>query len=259
MNQLLHQFSKKFCKASVPDIRPGYLVKVHQKIKEGTKERIQAFEGTVIAVNAGHGVESTFTVRKISEGIGVEKVFPIHSPNVVKVDVLRAHKVRRAKLRFLRELSGKALRLKEVDLKLEHKEFESDSVDTTPDKQEEESIEAEKPEESVSADTSDSAKATPDKSPDKEAEEVVDESVSAEASSFVETSPDKTPDKEVVTEEKVEDVKESDSAEASSFVETSPDKTPDKEAKEEKAEEAPAKEEEKKEEVVEEKKEEKAE
>jgi len=124
MTDLLHQFTKKFCKESVPDLRPGYLVKVHQRIKEGTKERVQVFEGTVIAVNAGHGVESTFTVRKISEGIGVEKTYPIHSPNIVKIDVLRAHKVRRAKLRFLRELSGKALRLKEVPLKLEHKEFE---------------------------------------------------------------------------------------------------------------------------------------
>jgi large subunit ribosomal protein L19 len=124
MSQLLHQFSKKYCKPNVPDIRPGYLVKVHQKIKEGNKERIQAFEGTVIAVNPGHGIESTFTVRKISEGIGVEKVYPIHSPNVVKVDVLRAHKVRRAKLNFLRALSGKALRLREVELKLEEKTFE---------------------------------------------------------------------------------------------------------------------------------------
>ncbi len=124
MSQLLHKFSEKHCKQSVPDLRPGYLVKVHQKIKEGNKERIQVFEGTVIAVNPGHGVESTFTVRKISEGVGVERVYPIHSPNVVKVDVLRAHKVRRAKLGFLRSLAGKALRLKEVDLKLEEKTFE---------------------------------------------------------------------------------------------------------------------------------------
>jgi large subunit ribosomal protein L19 len=126
MSQLLHQFTKKYCKASVPDLRAGYLVKVHQKIKEGNKERVQVFEGTVIAVNPGHGVESTFTVRKIAEGVGVEKTYPIHSPNVVKIDVLRAHKVRRAKLGFLRSLSGKALRLKETELKLEHKEFEQE-------------------------------------------------------------------------------------------------------------------------------------
>ncbi len=140
MSQLLHQFSKKYCKASVPDLRPGYLVKVYQTIKEGTKERIQMFEGTVIAVNAGHGVESTFTVRKISEGVGVERVYPIHSPNIVKIDVLRAHKVRRAKLGFLKALSGKALRLKEVALNLEHKEFEQPEVlveETTKDIQEE--------------------------------------------------------------------------------------------------------------------------
>ena len=129
MSQLLHQFSKKYCKASVPDLRPGYLVKVYQTIKEGTKERIQMFEGTVIAVNPGHGVESTFTVRKISEGVGVERVYPIHSPNIVKIDVLRAHKVRRAKLGFLKALSGKALRLKEIELELEHKKFEQPVVE----------------------------------------------------------------------------------------------------------------------------------
>jgi len=149
MSQLLHQFTKKYCKASVPDLRAGYLVKVHQQIKEGTKERIQAFEGTVIAVNPGHGIESTFTVRKIAEGIGVEKTYPIHSPNVVKIEVLRAHKVRRAKLGFLRALSGKALRLKETELKLEHKTFEQEVEEVAEEKVEEvkEAIVEEKKEE----------------------------------------------------------------------------------------------------------------
>lgn len=124
MSQLIQSFNKKFCKESVPDLKPGMIVKVHQKIKEGSKERIQVFQGTVIRTGAGYGTDETFTVRKISEGIGVEKCYPIHSPNVVKIEVMRAQKVRRSKLNFLRFLSGKALRLKEVPLKLNEKKFE---------------------------------------------------------------------------------------------------------------------------------------
>ena len=130
MSQVLQDFGNQFCKEKVPVLKAGYLVRVHQKIKEGSKERVQAFEGTVIKIGAGHGVNQTFTVRKISEGVGVEKAFPIHSPNIVKIDVLRAHKVRRANLRFLRDLSGKALRLKEIPLDLEHKEFKKAEVPT---------------------------------------------------------------------------------------------------------------------------------
>ncbi|MCF7906143.1 50S ribosomal protein L19 [Candidatus Gracilibacteria bacterium] len=123
MSQLLQQFTEKFCKTSVPDIRPGYQVRVHQKIQEGNKTRVQVFQGMVIATSSGHGVNDTFTVRKVSEGIGVEKVFPIHSPLIVKIDVQRAHKTRRSKLNFLRDLSGKALRLKEIPFQLREKEF----------------------------------------------------------------------------------------------------------------------------------------
>ena len=128
MTNLIQRFSEKFCKATVPQLSPGYQVKVHQKIKEGNKERVQVFEGLVIAVNAGYGTEESFTVRKISEGIGVEKVFPLHLPSIVKIDVLRAHKVRRARLNFLRALSGKALRLKEVPLNLKEKSFELENT-----------------------------------------------------------------------------------------------------------------------------------
>ncbi len=143
MNQLIQKISQKYCKTKVPVLKPGYEVRVHQKIKEGNKERVQVFQGMVIKTNSGHGVSHTFTVRKISEGIGVEKTFPIHSPNIVKVDVLRAHKVRRSKLYFLRNLSGKALRLKEVPLKLQHTEFEkkeeskAESIEQTQEKQSE--------------------------------------------------------------------------------------------------------------------------
>ena len=95
----------------MPVIRIGDTVRVHIKIKEGSKERIQVFEGTVIARKHG-GVNETFTVRRISYGVGVEKVFPVHSPNVVKVETVRKGKVRRAKLYYLRGRVGKAAKVK---------------------------------------------------------------------------------------------------------------------------------------------------
>lgn len=128
MSTIIQDFEKKYQKTEVPVIRPGYEVTVHQKIKEGNKERIQLFKGMVIAVSPGNGLNETFTVRKISDGIGVEKVFCLHSPNIVKIDVLRAYKVRRAKLYYLRDLSGKALRLPEVPLKLETRVIEAPIV-----------------------------------------------------------------------------------------------------------------------------------
>lgn len=121
--KLLHDFANKHTKDSVPELQPGQIVKVHQKIKEGNKTRIQVFQGTVIAVNSGHGVNSTFTVRKMASGVGVEKVFPIHSPNIVEIEVTRSQKVRRAKLNYLRDRSGKALRLKEIKKEVGTKEF----------------------------------------------------------------------------------------------------------------------------------------
>jgi len=129
MSSILTGFARKFCKKSIPDVQPGHHVRVHQKIKEGNKERVQVFEGMVIRTNSGAGINSTFTVRKVSGGVGVEKVFPTHAPSVVKIEVLRAHKVRRAKLHFLRNLSGKALRLPEVELNLRTIEFEEEKVE----------------------------------------------------------------------------------------------------------------------------------
>ncbi len=99
-------------KAEVPVIEIGDTVKVHVKIREGEKERIQIFEGTVIA-RRGSGVSETFTVRRISYGVGVEKVFPIHSPNVDKVELVRHGKIRRSKLYYLRDRVGKAAKVKE--------------------------------------------------------------------------------------------------------------------------------------------------
>ena len=99
-------------KNDVPELLIGSTVKVHVRIKEGEKERIQVFEGTVIARN-NSGIAETFTVRRVSYGVGVERVFPVHSPNVAKVEVVRNGRVRRAKLYYLRDRVGKASKLKE--------------------------------------------------------------------------------------------------------------------------------------------------
>ncbi len=110
-------------KNSIPEIRVGNTVRVHVKIKEGNKERIQVFEGIVIKKQGG-GVNETFTVRKISYGVGVEKTFLIHSPLVEKVEVVRVGKARRAKLYYLRERTGKASKTKEmVGARIENKEI----------------------------------------------------------------------------------------------------------------------------------------
>ena len=96
-----------------PRMKAGDTVRVHVRVKEGDKERIQIFEGVIINLRRG-GVRGTFTVRKVSFGQGVERIFPLHSPTIAKVDVVRSARVRRAKLFFLRELKGKAARMKEV-------------------------------------------------------------------------------------------------------------------------------------------------
>ncbi len=96
----------------MPELRSGDTVRVHQKIKEGDKERISAFEGMVIARKHGVGISATFTVRKVVDGIGVERVFPLHSPMIAKVDVLRHSKTRRAKLYFIREKAAREVRRK---------------------------------------------------------------------------------------------------------------------------------------------------
>ena len=108
----LQAFTSEQPKKEVPVLNVGDTVRVHNKIKEGAKERIQMYEGTIIARNGG-GISETFTVRRISNGIGVEKTFPVHSPNVVAVDIIRSGKVRRAKLFYLRDRVGKQSKVKE--------------------------------------------------------------------------------------------------------------------------------------------------
>lgn len=105
-------FASEQLKSEVPEFNIGDTVRISNKIKEGSRERIQMYEGTVIARRGG-GISETFTVRRVSYGCGVEKTFPLHSPNVVKVEVVRRGKVRRAKLNYLRDRVGKAAKVKE--------------------------------------------------------------------------------------------------------------------------------------------------
>ena len=109
---LIEAFTNEQLKSELPLVRIGDTIRVHNRIKEGNRERIQMFEGTVIAKHGG-GISETFTVRRVSYGVGVEKTFPIHSPNVEKVDIIRVGKIRRAKLYYLRDRVGKASKVKE--------------------------------------------------------------------------------------------------------------------------------------------------
>ncbi len=111
MSQLLN-VERPYLKTELPEFRAGDTVKVHVRVVEGNKERIQLFQGVVIARRGG-GTRESFTVRKISGGIGVERVFPLHSPSIHQIEVVRHGKVRRAKLYYLRELRGKAARIEE--------------------------------------------------------------------------------------------------------------------------------------------------
>ncbi|MDY4561255.1 MULTISPECIES: 50S ribosomal protein L19 [Peptostreptococcus] len=113
MNELIKAIEAEHIKSDVPNFGPGDTVKVHVKIIEGKRERIQVFEGVVLKRQGG-GVRETFTVRKISFGVGVERTFPVHSPKVEKIEVTRFGKVRRAKINYLRGRVGKAAKIKEA-------------------------------------------------------------------------------------------------------------------------------------------------
>lgn len=113
MQKLIQDITKEQLRTDLPAFRPGDTLRVHVKVVEGNRERIQIFEGVVIKRRGG-GISETFTVRKISYGVGVERTFPVHTPKIAKIEVVRYGKVRRAKLYYLRELRGKAARIKEI-------------------------------------------------------------------------------------------------------------------------------------------------
>ncbi len=113
MKNIIEAINRENLKAEVPSFNVGDTVKVYVKVIEGTRERLQAFEGVVIAKRHG-GISETFTVRRLSFGVGVERTFPLHSPKVAKIDVVRKGKTRRAKLYYLRGLTGKAAKIKEI-------------------------------------------------------------------------------------------------------------------------------------------------
>ena len=110
---LVNEITKEQLKSDLPDLAPGQTVRVDVKIKEGDKSRIQAYEGVVVKVQ-GSGIGKSFTVRKISSGVGVERTFPLHSPVIDKITVVRTGKVRRARLYYLKDRAGKSAKIKEV-------------------------------------------------------------------------------------------------------------------------------------------------
>ena len=116
---------KSQLKTDVPRMRSGDTVRVRQKVKEGDKERISAFEGLVIAMKHGRGITGTFTVRKVVDGVGVERVFPLHSPRITQIEILRRFKVRRSKIYFVREKSASQIRRKLREITKETKKKEA--------------------------------------------------------------------------------------------------------------------------------------
>lgn len=118
-------FKKHQINKDIPDIHTGDTLRVHQKIKEGDKERIQIFEGVVIAKKHGKGILATITVRKVIEGVGVERIFPIHSPSISKIEIVKGGKVRRSKIYYLRTAKGKKSKLK-------NKEFSAAIIEEKP-------------------------------------------------------------------------------------------------------------------------------
>jgi len=135
------KFTQSFEKTDLPEIRVGDTIKLHQKIKEGDKERIQVFEGLVIAKKHGQGVTGSITVRKIIDGVGVEKMVPLHSPKIIKYEIVAHGKARRAKLYYLRDRVGKKAKLKRKELDRTQVPKAPQTVEETP-KQEE--VEAKK-------------------------------------------------------------------------------------------------------------------
>lgn len=121
----VHTLEASFRAKNLPELRPGFVVRVHQKIKDGAKTRTQIFEGTIIACKHGQGPNGTITVRKLTDGIGVERIFPIHLPTIEKFEVMRATKVRRAKLYYLRSKTARETKKKMKTISLKKPASES--------------------------------------------------------------------------------------------------------------------------------------
>ncbi len=137
MTTKLDIFNKTQLKKEAPDIRPGDVVRIHLKLPEKTKkggEKTQVFEGLVIARKHGKSINSTFTVRKISEGIGVERIFPIFCPSITKIEIIKRSKVRRAKLYYMRERAGKKARMKTKELLRKEEKVEEKKSSSSEDK-----------------------------------------------------------------------------------------------------------------------------
>jgi len=169
--QLIQKIQKKFQK-KVPVFKAGATVRVHQRIKEGGKERIQIFEGLVIAVNSGSGPDKTFTVRKMVGNVGVEKIFPLYSKNITKIQVTKSSDVRRSKLYYMRKRFGKSARLKETQLTEkdvlmeEHEEEEAATEESAAEEAQEQT------EEESTAEVAEKAPETPKESTEEPAKEV---------------------------------------------------------------------------------------
>ncbi len=144
----------------VPDIRAGQTVKVFQKIKEGEKERTQIFEGLIIKISSGHNISKTFTVRKLVDGIGVEKIFPLHSPIIAKIQIMKVGKVRSAKLYYMRDLSGKSARLRETMFESTPEGKEVQAAEEVEEKEEVEEV-VEEPKEEIVAEVASEEVAEP--------------------------------------------------------------------------------------------------
>lgn len=125
INMNITTLEKNYLRVDLPEIHPGDTIRVVQKIKEGDKERLSPFEGLVIARKHGRGITATFTVRKVVDGVGVERIFPLHSPNISKIEILRRSKVRRAKLYYIREKAAREVRRKMKSLR-----NEAEKIDT---------------------------------------------------------------------------------------------------------------------------------
>ncbi len=231
---LLQGIEKKFINKKTPILRPGYQVRVHQKITEGNKERIQVFEGLVISMNAGHGASKTFTVRKVVQGIGVEKIFPVYSPRIAKIEIKKTFKVRRSKLSYLKKAGGLSKRLSaklgltEKDEILRQTKGLMEEQEATMD----EAVKKAEDEAKVEAENTEVAESSAEAQEAVKAAEKVEDKVETKAD---ESAPVEEPATEKAAEEKVETEAETQNKEKEALAEET---APAEEAKKEESEPA---------------------